>query len=143
MAYKFVFLSGDFYADYIQCPEIEQKKDRPYICLLFEIDGLQFAIPMRSHIHHPHAFITDPVNHCGVDYSKAIVLTKPNYIDQTRIPYIRPNEFNALRGKEYIIETGMRKFLKDYRKALLHPEVKRNALLLQFTTLQYFQNLIV
>lgn len=138
MAFHFVFLSEEFYKDYINCPEIEQKKDRPYICLLIDIDGMQFAIPLRSHIHHPHAYLTDPQNQCGVDYSKAIVLKKPEYVDQIRKPFIRPNEFDTLRGKEHIIEMGMQKYLRAFRKALQSPDVPRNALLLRFSALQYF-----
>lgn len=99
MAFKFIFLSDAFYQTYIHCSEIEQKKDRPYICLLVDIDGVQFAIPLRSNIRHPHCYLTDPENHCGADYSKAIVLVKQTYIDTVRKPHIRQNEFDALRGK--------------------------------------------
>ena len=105
MAFQFVFLNRQFYSDYADCSEIEQKPERPHVRILVRVENIDFAIPMRSHIRHPNAFITDPVNHCGLDYSKAVVMTDPaKYIDTTAVPHIRPNEFEALRGKEYIVE---------------------------------------
>ena len=53
---------------------MEQKDNRPYIQVYVEIDGVQFAIPLRSEIHHPHVLWTDKANHCGVDFSKAVVI---------------------------------------------------------------------
>ena len=80
---KYIFLSKQFYDDYNlkTCPEIAQKQDRPYVMLLIKIDGLTFAIPFRSSIRHKFAYITDKENHCGIDYSKAVVITKNYYID--------------------------------------------------------------
>ena len=144
MAFKFIFLTQQFYADYMACPEIEQKPDRPYVQVVLRIDDIDFAIPMRSHIKHPNAYITDEKNLCGLDYSKAIVLVDPaRYIDISRKPRIRQNEFDALRGKEYIVEQGMRRYLKLYHRALLHPEIPRNAMLLRYSTLQYFEEHII
>lgn len=56
---RFVFLSNKFYETYpsSEYPEIEQKKNRPYIQVCVEIDGVQYAIPLRSDIHHPHVFL--------------------------------------------------------------------------------------
>ncbi len=59
---------------------MEQKKDRPYIQLYVEIDGIQFAIPLRSDIRHPHVFWTDKANNCGVDFSKAVVILDVKFI---------------------------------------------------------------
>ena len=49
---KFVFLSKEFYKRHEeqQHTEIEQKQDRPYIQVCVEVDGIKYAIPMRSHI---------------------------------------------------------------------------------------------
>ena len=59
---KYIFLTEQFYKDYEKCPEIEQKRFRPYIMLLVKIDNLTFALPLRSHIKHPYAFFTDNEN---------------------------------------------------------------------------------
>lgn len=58
-----------------------------------EVDGVNFAIPMRSHINHSYCYLTDVDNRCGVNYSKAIVLSETRYIDKERKPYIRNHEF--------------------------------------------------
>lgn len=83
-----------------------------------------FAIPMRSHISHPYAYMTDKEKRCGVDYTKAVLVTdEARYIEQERKPHIRPNEFDALRGKEYKIKCGMQntsRFTKKPNKANLH-----------------------
>ena len=76
-------------------PEMEQKHNRPYIQVCVEIDGVQFAIPLRSDINHPHVLWTDKANHCGVDFSKAVVIKKESYIDMNIEPHLRQKEFDA------------------------------------------------
>ena len=78
---KYIFLTNDFYRAYRHCPEIEQKQQRPYIQVQIVIDGVIFAIPLRSNINHPHVHWTDKPNRCGVDFSKAIVVEDKKYID--------------------------------------------------------------
>ena len=144
MSFSFIFLTDSFYEDFKGCPEIEQKRDRPHVRLLVHVENLDFAIPMRSHIKHPNAFITDKENGCGIDYSKAVLITDPEkYIDCANRPRIRQNEFDALRGKEYLVEQGMLRYLKQYRKAFARPDIPRNAMLLKYSTLQYFNSYIL
>lgn len=141
MAFVFVFLTSRFYSDYSKCSEIEQKIDRPYIRIILNYNGVDFAIPLRSNIKHPHAFLTDRVRKCGLDFSKAVAIIDPSmYIDTSRQPVIRQSEFNFLRGKEFIVEQRFKKYVSDYKKALTQPNLPRNALLLRYSTLQYFQN---
>ena len=74
------------------------------ILLVIKVDDTIFVLPMRSHIKHAFAFITDIENNCGVDYSKAVVINnEATYIDSKQ-PKIREKEFKALMGKEYIFE---------------------------------------
>lgn len=138
----FIFLSQVFYDDYRHCAEIEQKADRPYIRACVEINGTLFAIPLRSHINHPHVLWTDKENRCGVDFSKTVVLVKPDYIDASRAPHIRPREFDALRGKEHIIRQRLMKYIRDYKKAKMRPDIPRNQMLCAYSTLQYFEDFI-
>lgn len=142
---RFVFLTEDFYKDYphTSYPEIEQKDKRPYIQVLALIDGVQYAIPLRSNINHPHVLWTDKKNHCGVDFSKAVVITDKKYIDDSSKPYIRPNEFKELRGKDYKIEQKLRKYIKQYKEAKLNPSEKKNHTLIEKSTLQYFEEHIL
>ena len=138
---RFAFLSDKFYEDYPanRYPEIEQKRNRPYVVVFITIGERIFAIPMRSHIRHPHAYLTDKVNQCGVDYTKAVVIIdEQKYIDSVKQPHIRPNEFDALRGKEYRIQCGMQKYIEKYKKAKLS-EKETDKILVRCSTLQYFE----
>lgn len=138
---RFVFLSEEFYNAYPEAdyPEMEQKRNRPYIQVYVEIDGVQYAIPLRSDIHHPHVLWTDKANHCGVDFSKAVVINKESYIDTTTEPHLRQNEFDALRGKDYKIKTKMEQYIERYKKAKQDLSNSINQRLVKYSTLQYFE----
>lgn len=141
---RFVFLTEEFYKDYPneKYPEIEQKVKRPYIQIYVEIDGVQFAVPLRSDIRHPHVLWTDKLNHCGVDFSKAVVIKEEKYIDLVRDPFIRPNEFDALRGKDFRIKELMIKYIEKYKKAKTDLSKPINKILCECSTLQYFEEYI-
>lgn len=138
---RFVFLSQKFYNTYptSQYPEMEQKQNRPYIQVCVEIDGVQYAIPLRSDIHHPHVLWTDKKNHCGVDFSKAVVIQDDSYIDLSVEPYLRQNEFDALRGKDFKIKSKMERYIADYKKAKKDLSKPINQMLVKYSTLQYFE----
>lgn len=139
---RFIFLTKEFYEDYPydKYPEIEQKPTRPYIQVVVEIEAVQFAIPLRSDINHPHVIWTDKLNHCGVDFSKAVVITNANrYIDFSKDPYIRPNEFDALRGKDHKIKEKMIRYIAEYKKAKCDLSDPINKKLCSYSTLQYFE----
>lgn len=118
---------------------MEQKHNRPYIQVYVEIEGIQYANPLRSDIHHPHVLWTDKKNHCGVDFSKAVVITDEKYIDSSTDPHIRQDEFDALRGKDYKIKTKMKKYIEDYKMAKSDLSNPRNQQLVKYSTLQYFE----
>ena len=139
---RYTFLTQQFYDDHAECREIEAKVNRPYVKVLVEIEGHTFAVPLRSHIAHPHVLWTDRERRCGLDFSKAVVVDRPEYIDTSRVPHIRQNEFDALRGKEYIVETRMRKYIADYKKARARLDIPRNRVLCRYSTLQYFEDCI-
>ncbi len=138
---RFVFLSEEFYNAYPETdyPEMEQKRNRPYIQVYIEIKGVQYAIPLRSDIRHPHVLWTDKANHCGVDFSKAVVINKESYIDITAEPHLRQNEFDALRGKDYKIKTKMEQYIERYKKAKQDLSNSINQRLVKYSTLQYFE----
>lgn len=139
---KYIFLSKQFYTDYDskEFPEIAHKENRPYIMLLVQIEGVTFAIPFRSHITHNYAFITDSQNHCGIDYTKSIIIAKQIYVLETlngQPIKIRQNEHKALQGKKYEIIKGLKKYIKDYKRAVKNgANTKVNCF--RFSTLQYF-----
>lgn len=140
MNFRIAFLSESFYQDHPNPPfkEMEQKQNRPYIVFLIEFEGHRWAVPFRSHIRHRYAFFTDPENRCGIDYSKAVVVDKPEYIDEKTRPHLRPNEFEALRGNEYAVQKGFEKYLKLYKKAVRsgHPRYRS---LVEYSTLQNYE----
>ena len=55
---KYTFLTDKFYNDYKNCVEIEEKTDRPYIRIKICVDGVWWAIPMRSNIKHKYVPFT-------------------------------------------------------------------------------------
>lgn len=140
---KLIFLTKKFYADHAKCPEIEQKETRPYIRIQIVIDGVQWAIPLRSHISHEYAIWTDKDNACGIDFTKAVVIENSYKYISGNPPYIRPDEFKVLkRINEYSVAQKMKQYIKEYKKAKKNPDVPRNKQLLKYSTLQYFEKYI-
>ena len=139
---SFIYLSADFYKKYtrIQYPEIEGKIDRPYVQIFILLKGVQYAIPLRSSINHPHVFWTDKENKCGIDFSKAVVIESDNYIDKTRVPQLRQHEFNALKGKEIVIVRRFESYIAKYLKAKKDLTKYANKRLVAYSTLQYFEH---
>lgn len=137
---KPVFLTQDFYNDYAHCSEIEKKDTRPYIRIQIQIDGVLWAIPLRSNIGHEHVIWTDKENGCGIDFSKAVVINKPDEYISSKKVFMRQNEFAVLkRINKYTVVQKMQQYIKAYQDAKEHPEIRRNKQLLEFSTLQYFE----
>ena len=140
---KTVFLTKEFYKAHEDHSEIEQKETRPYIRIQIMIDGVLWGIPLRSHIKHEYVIWTNKDEGCGIDFSKAVVIEKPDeYISDVQ-PHIRPDEFKVLKKiDEYRIRQKMQQYIKAYQKAKDKPNVPRNKDLLRFSTLQYFEQYI-
>ncbi len=140
---EYYFLSTKFYTDYPSTlfPEIERKSNRPYTILCITINEHTFALPLRSNIKHPFAYFTDKPNKCGVDFSKAVYISNPDYLDKNNRPYLRQNEFNRLKGKEYIIKKKFIKYLQNYVSARksLDINIKKQ---FKYSTLSYFETLV-
>jgi len=140
---NYIFLTQQFYTDYKNCTEIEQKQTRPYVQVYIKVNGVDFAIPMRSHIKHKdNVFWTDRQNQCGLDFTKAVVIEDKKYIDKTLTPYIRPHEHSALIGKEHEVKQGMTNCIANYKEAKNNPTRRGNVFLLKYSTLQYFEKYI-
>jgi len=141
---KYTFLSDKFYKDYPhdKYPQMEIKVDRPYAHVHVEAYGQLFCIPLRSNVDHPHAFFTNKKAKCGVDYSKAVVITDENYIDRTRKAYLRQDEHRKLRGKDFIIKQQFEAYVELYKQAKVDKTVDHREDILRFSTLQYFEEYI-
>lgn len=80
-------LSDIFYNDYPHSgfPEILDKPDRPYNCLLIETSyDYYICIPYRSRIVHNNAYIFHSTersrrSRSGLDYSKMVIIKKSEH----------------------------------------------------------------
>ena len=111
--------------------------------LILEIDGITYAIPLRSNISHSYCFIADDSSgqRRGLDYSKAVVITDVNlYIDPAPIT-IQQKEYNFLKQKEFLIRRQFSSYVVMYKKEVLRHQ-KNPALpvsaLLHYASLKYF-----
>ena len=67
----------------------EKRETRPYIILLIEIEKNKFAIPIRTNLHKTRdCYESNPQTNSGLDYTKAVVISRNDYIDSTRFPEI-------------------------------------------------------
>ncbi|GHU63462.1 hypothetical protein FACS189445_6680 [Spirochaetia bacterium] len=140
---EFNRLTPTFYAQYSQCREILTKDDRPYYVALLELDGLWYAIPLRSHISHPYCFVADTMDgqKCGLDYSKTVVITdKGRFIDPAPVT-IRQYEFNVMTQHEHLIKKQFSSYILSYKKEI-HRRLNNPALpvsnLCRYSSLKYF-----
>ena len=75
-----------------------------------------------------------------MDFSKAVVITKPAKYISGVTPHIRDNEFKVIkRLDEHTVSQKLQKYIKEYKKAKKALKVKRNCDLVSFSTLQYFE----
>jgi len=140
---EFHRLSTAFYAQFNRCEEILTKEERPYYVLLLELDGLTYAIPLRSHITHPYCFIADSSSSqkSGLDYSKAVIITdSAKYIDPAPVT-IRQHEYNFLKQREYLVKKQFSSYVALYKKEI-HRRQENPALpvssLCRYASLKYF-----
>ena len=133
---QLIFLSDSFYTKHRNDKEILQKKDRPYACLSVQIDGNTFAIPFRHHIEHKYGFFT--FGTCGLDYTKSVIIEAEDI--GTGTPTIDQKEYNALRGKDSMIITGLKKYIRIYKKALSRPNDRNYDAIRKYSALQYFKS---
>ncbi len=134
-----VILSDSFFNKYINCSEILEKRNRPYVCLKVQINGVTFAIPIRHHISHTYCYRTGEDS--GLDYTKAVVITSPTDIKRHKAQ-INQAEYNAIKGKEHVIANGMSNFIKVYIKAKAYPNNQNYSNIRSMSTLQYFERYI-
>lgn len=137
---KLIRLSKNFYDEYKTCKEILQKHSRPYIYLTVKIHDVKFAIPFRHHIKHNHAFIT--YGTCGLDYTKAVVISSSDYIEIGSV-IVDQKDFDAIKGKERRISNGMKKYVDEYIKALKYKNNDCYKNILKYSSLQYFEKFII
>jgi ribosomal protein S8 len=102
---------------------------------LIKIEKNTFAIPFRTHINHRFSFLTVPAEKKGIDFSKAVVIYKSSYIDNTRKAIINRQERKVIMKDEVKIINKFSKYVRDY-KSLIQKGERR--FYYAFSTLQYF-----
>lgn len=136
---KYCFLTTDFYNHYQTCSEIEQKAYRPYAMVLVQYNGLDFAVPFRSHIDHEFAHYTDNEKTKGLDFSKAVPILSSTYIDTKKYPLtISKDERAALFNKAEQVENELRDYIEKYKKASSKQHILDNQRICRYSCLQYF-----
>ena len=107
-----------------------------------EVNGLKFAVPLRSDIsHRTDVLWTDKQAKHGLDFTKAVLILDDEYISDKRA-YIRDKEHQHLLGKERRVKEKMEKCISNYKKAKENIEEEHNAKYCSFSTLQYFEEYI-
>lgn len=132
---EFYRLSNDFYNENTHLVEIMDKekdgsfknKERGYGVFLVDIDGLKFALPLRSkmHIKHKDNFTTriykdkgKDVRH-GLDYSKAIIITEERFVDTSRIFFLEnKSDYVKINKDEHHIIKTFEKYVSRYKQGI-------------------------
>ena len=140
----FTHLSEKFYNDYPseKYPEMMLKENRPYTQVVTNVNGLKFAVPLRSDISHKTDVLwTDKNARHGLDFTKAVVVLDDEYISGERV-YIREKEYKHLLGKERRVKEKMEKCINNYIDAKENTQEEHNAEYCRYSTLQYFEEYI-
>ncbi|WP_419236757.1 type III toxin-antitoxin system TenpIN family toxin (plasmid) [Serratia fonticola] len=109
-------------------------KTRGYGVVLVDIVGLRFGIPLRSGAKHSQCYKF--FNDNSLDYSKAVLLTKDEYVSE--VPFMIPNEqFISIKSKAYFITQKFNKYVERYINAIKKDD--KNALrVYAYSTLQNY-----
>jgi len=129
--------------DLIQNNWIENKT-RGFGLVIININELTFAIPLRSNIKHKASFVTKK-SHVGnslgkgLDYSKALLITKSSYI-LTEEPFLIPtDEYISINNKENYIIKSFEKYVSKYISAVKNNDTNiLNSKIYRFTTLKNY-----
>ena len=146
--YQILKLTEQFYSNYPNPPYVEilKKRERAYSCLLFQSHYDYFiCVPYRSEITHSNAFhfmqsVRSRKHKSGLDYSKIVIITKPEYID-TQDAIIDRDEFvETVKNLDRIKQEALN-IVEDYvahmngTKALHQREFQRRY---SYSPLKYF-----
>lgn len=144
-------LSNEFYNNYPQSlyPELLQKVERPYACLLIDLRDYYICIPYRTHVDHSNSFrfknsVRSKSNKSGLDYSKIAIINNNAYIDKTPA-LIDKDEFNETMINIDKIVSSALKYVDIYINHVSGIEQiheKEFIRKYQYSTLSYFHNVL-
>jgi protein AbiQ len=143
---KIVKLDETFYKDHthlIQAIDNHNRvwatgKSRGHAVVVISINNLRFGVPLRSKIKHKAAYFTTQDKDKGLDFSKALLISKDSYISNAifKIPSV---EHNKLSGKEAHITNSFEKYVRKYMNAITKNDKNiLNSIEYRHTTLQNY-----
>lgn len=92
------------------------KENRPYTQVITNVNGLKFAVPLRSEISHPTDVLwTDKSAKHGLDFTKAVIILDDSYISDKRA-HIRDKEHKHLLGKEHRVKEKWKNVLQTIKR---------------------------
>lgn len=118
-------LSAMFYQAYpnAEYPEILQKGDRPYTCLLIDMREYFICVPFRSEMKHQQGFVFSGTRRSqrscsGLDYKKLVLLRDTSYIDDSPA-VVDADEYHAVISNLDKIITDVLAYIDGYTKHIL------------------------
>ena len=147
--YEIYTLSDIFYDAYNkeQYPEILNKEERPYSCLLIEtVWDFFICIPFRTDIRHKQAYKfkntkRSAFHQSGLDYSKIIIIKDTLCLGDKTI--IDQDEFNETRNNIERIAKEATEYIDTYVRHKKGTNVLASAMydrMYKFSALQYFDD---
>lgn len=146
-------LSTKFVQDYPAStyPELMHKMGRPYTCLLINTHEDYFiCVPFRSFITHKNAFLFKGTTRSqrtqsGLDYSKIVIISNPDYIDSSTPAVVDQDEYNEMMSHLSQIVKEAVSYVDTYINHVngsspLHP--RQFARQYGYTTLAYFHDIL-
>ena len=104
----------------------EAGKVRGYGVVVINLNGLKFAIPLRSRIRHKASYIVQRSNERGIhgmglDFSKALLINDDNYISDAdfKIPSV---QHKKIISNEFHITNKFEKYVLKYKKAMVNQD---------------------
>ncbi len=144
-------LSSAFYAAYplSKYPELMQKDERPYMCLLVRSNDYYLCVPFRSSIQHNNAYhftgtIRSQKSKSGLDYKKTVVIKDSSYIDTNSV-VVDSDEYTEMMVNIQSIVEDVCTYVSDYINHVkgIHVLHKRDfTRRYQFSTLPYFHDML-
>lgn len=109
-------------------------KERGYGIVLISVNNLRFGIPVRTEMKHKFGYHT--VGSKGLDYTKAVLLIKDEYISVNPFK-ISPEEYVEIKEKSHHIAQQFSKYVERYIVAVKKGDenILRNY---RFSTLQNY-----
>ncbi len=124
--YELKYLSEEFYkkSNSVDYPEIEKKKERPYMVMLIKIENNTFAIPFRTNVKHTACYrfrnsSRNTQTSTGLDYSKAVIINDNKYLGNAAT--IDNKEYVELNSKFYFIIQQFNSYLSGYNLGKMSP----------------------